>query len=116
MTALENLFAEDVASYADGGGFVRAARVPISGRERVAKFIASVASHFWTGVTLEWAETNGQSSVLMLRNGTPVVLVTVNASAEGIDQILWIMRPSKLAAVSTSGQRVGEHSTGSVVS
>jgi len=44
----------------------------------------------------------------MLRDGTPVVLVTVNASAEGIDQILWIMRPSKLAAVSASGQRVGE--------
>jgi hypothetical protein len=91
-----------------GCGLVRAARVPISGRERVAKFIASVASHFWTGMTLEWAETNGQSSVLMLRNGTPVVLVTLNASAEGIDQILSIMRPSKLAAVSTSGQRVGE--------
>jgi RNA polymerase sigma-70 factor, ECF subfamily len=108
MAALENLFTEDVASYADGGGFVRAARVPISGRERVAKFIASVASHFWMGVTLEWAETNGQSSVLMMRDGTPVVLVTVNASAEGIHQILWIMRPSKLAAVSTSGQRVGE--------
>jgi RNA polymerase sigma-70 factor (TIGR02957 family) len=107
MAALENLFAEDVASYSDGGGLVRAARVPISGRQRVAKFIASVASHFWTGVTLEWTEVNGQLAVLMLRDGTAVALATIDASVQGIDQILWLMRPSKLAAVSRSGQRVG---------
>src|SRR5262249_33899211 len=58
MARLEHLFAEDVASYSDGGGIVRAARVPVSGRGRVAKFIASLASHFWKGVTLEWTEVN----------------------------------------------------------
>jgi RNA polymerase sigma-70 factor (ECF subfamily) len=26
----------------------------ISGRKRVAKFIAAIASHFWIGVTLAW--------------------------------------------------------------
>src|SRR5712691_460638 len=41
MAALEGLLAEDVVSYADGGGIVRAARVPVFGRERVAKFIAT---------------------------------------------------------------------------
>src|ERR1700756_5169696 len=46
MAGLEGLFAEDVISLSDGGGIVRAARVPVSGRERVAKFIAT-ASHFW---------------------------------------------------------------------
>src|SRR5882762_1033642 len=59
MAGLEGLFAEDVVSYSDGGGIVRAARFPVSGRERVAKFIAT-ASHFWKGVTLAWVETNGQ--------------------------------------------------------
>jgi RNA polymerase sigma-70 factor (ECF subfamily) len=52
IAALEGLLASDVISYSDGGGIVRAARVPIAGRERVAKFISAVASHFWTGVTL----------------------------------------------------------------
>ena len=108
LAALENLFAEDVASYADGGGFVRAARVPVCGRTRVAKFMASLAGHFWAGVTVEWTETNGQSAVLILRDGIPVVFATVEASALGIDQILWIMRPSKLAAVSKSGRIVGQ--------
>jgi RNA polymerase sigma-70 factor, ECF subfamily len=108
MAALENLFAEDVASYSDGGGLVRAAQKPLSGRERVAKFIAAFSSHFWTGVTIEWVEVNGQSSVLVLRDGSVAALATIDASVEGIDQILWLMRPSKLAAVSKSGRQVGE--------
>jgi RNA polymerase sigma-70 factor (ECF subfamily) len=103
LAALEGLFAEDVVSYSDGGGIVRtAARIPVSGRERVAKFIATFASHFWTGITLTWIEANGQASVLLSRDGIPIALATIDASAEGIDQIMWILRPSKLAAISRS--------------
>ena len=104
MAALESIFAEDVVSTSDGGGIVRAARVPVAGRERVAKFIAT-ASHFWKGVTLAWIETNGQAAVLVSRDGLPVALTTIDASAQGIDQIVWILRPSKLAAISKSDQR-----------
>jgi RNA polymerase sigma factor (sigma-70 family) len=50
--ALEELFAADMVSYSDGGEVARAARMPISGRKRVAQFIVAIASHFWTGVTL----------------------------------------------------------------
>ena len=99
MAALEGLFAEDVVSTSDGGGIVRAARVPVVGRERVAKFIAT-AAHFWNGVTLAWIETNGQASVLVSHDDVPVALTTINASAQGIDQIMWFLRPSKLAAIS----------------
>jgi RNA polymerase sigma-70 factor (TIGR02957 family) len=103
MAALESLFAEDVVSTSDGGGIVRAARVPVVGRERVAKFIAS-AAHFWNGVTLAWVETNGQAAILVSRDGVPVAITTINASAQGIDQIMWFLRPSKLAAISKLGQ------------
>ena len=107
MAALESLFAEDVVSTSDGGGIVRAARVPVIGRERVAKFIAS-AAHFWDGVTLAWVETNGQAAVLVSRDGLPVALTTIDASEQGIDQIVWILRPSKLGGITKSGQRVSE--------
>jgi RNA polymerase sigma-70 factor (TIGR02957 family) len=107
LAALEGLFAEDVVSYSDGGGIVRtAARAPVTGRERVAKFIASFASHFWTGMTLTWIETNGQASVLISRYGVPAALATIDASMQGIDQIMWVMRPSKLGAVSTAIQSI----------
>ena len=106
MAALESLFAEGVVSTSDGGGIVRAARVPVVGRERVAKFIAS-AAHFWKGVTLARVEANGQAAVLVLREGVPVALTTVDASAQGIDEIIWMMRPSKLVAIAKSGQTSG---------
>jgi len=104
LATLEGLFASDVVSYSDGGGLVRAAQVPIAGRERVAKFIAAFSSHYWAGLTLTWVNTNGQASVLMSRDGAPVALATIFASTEGIDEIMWIMRPSKLAALAKSHQ------------
>ena len=107
MAALEALLAEDVVSYSDGGGFVHAAGVPVSGRKRVATFIAAISTWCWKGVTLDWVETNGQATVLVLRDGVPFGL-PIDASAQGIDEILWFLRPSRLAAVSKSVQRVGE--------
>src|SRR5262245_52613135 len=98
MAALESIFAEDVVSTSDGGGIVRAARVPVVGRERVARFI-SMASHFWRGVSLAWIETNGQAAVLVSREGAPVALTTIDASEQGIDRIVWILRPSKLGSI-----------------
>jgi RNA polymerase sigma-70 factor (ECF subfamily) len=97
LAALENLFASDVVSYADGGGVVRAAGRPIGGRERVAKFMVAIAQRFWTGATVQWIEANGQSSILVSRDGAAVAIMTVDASAEGIDRLLWVMNPNKLA-------------------
>jgi len=105
MAALEALFAEDVVSYSDGGGLVRAAGVPVSGRKRVATFIAAISTWCWKGVTLDWVETNGQAAVLVSRDGVPFGL-TIDASAQGINEIMWFLRPSKLAAVSRSVQKV----------
>jgi RNA polymerase sigma-70 factor (ECF subfamily) len=107
MAALEGLLAEDVVSYSDGGGLVRAAGVPVSGRKRVATFIAAVSTWCWKGVTLDWVETNGQASVLILRDGVPIGL-TIDASAQGISEIMWFLRPSKLVAISKSGQKMSD--------
>lgn len=100
LPAVEKLFASDVVSYADGGGSVHVARLPISGRERVAKYVAG--PYAWSGVTPEWVETNGQASVLMLRNGVSIALITVEASEEGIVKLFLMARPSKLAGISRS--------------
>jgi RNA polymerase sigma-70 factor (TIGR02957 family) len=98
LAALEGLLASDVISYSDGGGMVRAARIPVQGRERVAKFIASFASHFWSGVAIFWLRTNGRPTALISFEGAAGTLVSIDASENGIEQILWQMRPSKLAA------------------
>jgi hypothetical protein len=75
---------------------VRAARVPVAGRERVAKFIAALSSRFWKGVTLTWVDANGQASMLISRNGEGVGLVTTDASDQGIHQMV-LRRPVETA-------------------
>jgi RNA polymerase sigma-70 factor (TIGR02957 family) len=96
---LERLFVADVVSQADGGGFIRAAQKPVVGRERVAKYIASVSEWGWTGVTVTVIQANGRACAVLSRAGAVAMLVTIEASPEGIDQIMWVMRPSKLTGV-----------------
>jgi RNA polymerase sigma-70 factor (TIGR02957 family) len=97
VSALEGLLAEDVVSLSDGGGAVRAARIPVLGRTRVARFIAAFAPHFWTGTTVVWRESNGQPSALISRDGAPVAVASIDASADGIGRVFWIMNPAKIA-------------------
>ena len=99
LEQLERLFAEDVVSYSDGGGVVRASKFPVRGRVTVAKFVRAFHRHFWNGVVLTETETNGQPSVLLSKEGTTFAVLTVVASPDGIDQVLWMMNPDKLAAV-----------------
>jgi RNA polymerase sigma-70 factor (TIGR02957 family) len=97
VAALEGLFASDVVSYSDGGGFMRAAQKPVIGRARVVRFMAALAARYWQGVSLTPVQANGQSCVALARRGVVCAVVTVNASAQGIDQLMWMMRPSKIA-------------------
>ncbi|WP_371778260.1 RNA polymerase sigma-70 factor [Streptosporangium subroseum] len=102
LAALEELFAADVVSYSDGGGAVRATRIPVIGRTTVAKFIRAFAPRFWIDAELTWIEANGQASVLVSRDDAVFALVTVSASAQGIDHVIWVMNPAKLAGISLS--------------
>ena len=97
--ALEALFSSDVVSRSDGGGVARVAPLPVEGRARVAKFVASFAAHFWADVTFAPVVANGRPSMVLLRDGVAYAFVTIEVSAEGIDELLWILNPAKLGAV-----------------
>jgi RNA polymerase sigma-70 factor, ECF subfamily len=98
--ALEALFSADIVSRSDGNGAPLAARKLVVGRERVAAMIAKFSTHFWTGASFEWIQANGQPCLLASRAGAAYVLVALDASAEGIDHVMWVMSPAKLARVS----------------
>ena len=102
LAELERLFASDAVSQADGGGFIRAAQKPVIGRERVAKYIATIAPWGWSGLTIAVTQVNGQACALLSRAGVVVMLVTIEASPEGIDQIMWVTRTSKLTGVAAA--------------
>lgn len=99
LSTLEELFAADVISYSDGGGIARASKIPVRGATTVAKYLRSFHTRFWVGVTLTPSMVNGAHAMLLSRDGEVFAVLTVTASAEGIDQVLWQMNPGKLAAV-----------------
>ncbi|MEV4296571.1 RNA polymerase sigma-70 factor [Microbispora rosea] len=102
LAALEELLASDVISYSDGGGAARASRIPVVGAFRVAKYIRAFADRFWVGVEVELADVNGQAAALLRHDGELFAVVTVDASDEGIDQVLWLMNPAKIGALSAA--------------
>lgn len=103
VSALERLFAEDVVSTTDGNGVKLAARIPVAGRSRVAKFIAAFSSHFWIGKTIDWVQLNGQPAATISEDGVVVTVAMITASDHGIRQIHWIMSPGKLGHVAPVG-------------
>lgn len=100
LSALERLLGSDVVSTSDGGGAVRAALAPIHGRAKVARFIASFASHWWTGATITWIEANGRVAALVSREGRAYGLVSAETSDTEIEQIMWVINPAKLTSIS----------------
>lgn len=103
VTALEELFVDDVVSYTDGNGVKLAARIPVAGRHRVAQFIASWSSHFWVGKTIEWVELNGRPAATILADGEVMTTCVLTMSDEGIAQVFWTMSPDKLGHAAPAG-------------
>jgi RNA polymerase sigma-70 factor (ECF subfamily) len=102
LAELESLFAGEIISLTDGNGIVNAARKPVMGQDRVARFIASFASHFWISSTAAYIQANGRPAVLFARNGSVFAFATVEVVDERISRIMWVMSPAKLALISRS--------------
>jgi RNA polymerase sigma-70 factor (TIGR02957 family) len=64
MEELEQLLSVDVVSIADGGGKSSAARRPVVGRDKVARYLSGIFGTPRADVTLLRTEVNGQPAVL----------------------------------------------------
>ncbi|GHG03872.1 MULTISPECIES: RNA polymerase sigma-70 factor [Amycolatopsis] len=100
LAELERLFTPDVTNLSDGNGRKGVARRPLVGSVRVAKFLLAISSWFWDDIEVEWTQANGQAAAVLLQGGVVYGLLTVSATAEGIDQLLWLVNPEKNKAVS----------------
>jgi RNA polymerase sigma-70 factor (ECF subfamily) len=99
LDELEKLFTEDVVSYSDGGGIVRATRRPLYGRHQVASVIHAFAGRFWDGAAVRPIEVNHQPAMALLRGAELFGVLTITAGVDGIDKVLWMLNPEKLAGV-----------------
>lgn len=106
INALMELLAPDVTLWTDGGGKVRQALRPVVGMEKVAAWLAGVASRPYEGVAI-----SAMTTMLVELNGAPGIVITapdrvlatlaVDLDSEGrICAIHNTANPDKLHAVS----------------
>ncbi|MFI0240344.1 RNA polymerase sigma-70 factor [Streptomyces sp. NPDC016845] len=97
LAGLEEVLATDVVSYSDGGGTRGASKIPVVGRIHVSRYLVAFAPRFWPQAQVRWTEANGRPAVLVSASGAAVALLSVDVSADGIERLMWMMNPAKLA-------------------
>ncbi|OLF10390.1 RNA polymerase sigma-70 factor [Actinophytocola xanthii] len=106
LEALETLLAQDVVSWADGGGEVSTARRPIEGRARVARYLAGGFRMVPGTLTFRFAEVNGGPAVLAAAEGTVLGVMALTIEDDRISALHIMGNPAKLAYLSEQLSRM----------
>ncbi len=97
---LVKLMAEDVTSYSDGGGQVIAARKPLHGCLKVARFLIAIRrSQLIPMFVPQVIQINGQLGILNTVAGIPQSIVSFEFEGEKIQSIFAVLNPEKLKAI-----------------
>jgi RNA polymerase sigma-70 factor (ECF subfamily) len=99
------VLAPEVTLTSDGGGLARAARRPITGAGKVARFLAAISSRPYQGIDtsammIEMAEINGGPGVLMTFGGRVLLAATWLVAGGRVTAIQLVTNPDKLGAIS----------------
>lgn len=106
VTGLSRLLASDVVMTTDGGGEVRAARKPVRGADRVARFLIGVAKKGGHGVVPELCVLNGAPGLVLWQDGALQSALLFDADADGIHALRLVAVPRKLLhLLRTLGER-----------
>ncbi|MEV4378141.1 RNA polymerase sigma-70 factor [Streptosporangium sp. NPDC049644] len=96
LAGLERLLADDVVVWADGGGKVRAALRPITGRDKVVRYLAGIAGRYGRA-EFAHADVNGQDAVLFRYGGEVIAIFVIEVSAETVVGLRVVLNPEKLS-------------------
>lgn len=107
MDRLLELLEEDAVHYSDGGDRVLAARAPVTGRVRIARFLTGLADQVYDGHRLVPAEINGEPGVLVFLEGRLHSAWTFEITRRGVRRSFAVLNPAKLPEVAppTPGTR-----------
>lgn len=107
LAQLEELLLDDVVAWSDGGGKITAARRPITGRERVAKYLTSpfrVTRTYELYVTELGGQlayramlVNGEAAFVIFAGGRPAAVLVLELTSDGIAGVRTVVNPDKLA-------------------
>lgn len=96
LARLEGLLTADVRYVSDGGGVVNAARRPIDGSDKVARFLLGALEKFVAGMPLTVTEVNGAPGLVF---GDEVFLVLDFTEGGLVNGLRMVANPEKLEFV-----------------
>ncbi|HZS21507.1 MAG TPA: RNA polymerase sigma-70 factor [Pseudonocardiaceae bacterium] len=97
LAALETLLAADVVAWADGGGKAVAARRPVHGGPRVARYLAGWMSREVPGVRFVVTEVNGQPGILGAVGEQLLFAALLSLAGGQVTAVHTVVNPDKLA-------------------
>lgn len=100
VAGLVTMLTADVTSTADGGGKVAAARRPVAGRDRVARYLAGALSRPLPEIQLQFGvEVNGEPAVLGFTGSELAGVLFFETDGEQIAALRVVANPDKLRFV-----------------
>jgi RNA polymerase sigma-70 factor (ECF subfamily) len=101
MESLLAALAPDVVLISDGGGKATAARRPIAGADKVARFLVGIAEKGGDlpGLRIQLAEVNGLPAIVGWVGTEPFGSISLAVAAGRIEQVLVMVNPDKLAGL-----------------
>lgn len=102
IATLMALVAEDVVVWTDGGGVARAARNPIYGASKSARFLVAVAQQTPPGAAVDFALVNGQPGVLIIDHDSVFSAVALDVIDGKIVGVRVVSNPEKLSRLTNT--------------
>jgi len=96
LAALEGMLAEDAVLWSDGGAARRAARRPVRGRDRVARFIVNVAQRMPVDGSAEFVHLNGEPAIIVRTPAGPYFTMAVELDGGVVRSVRTVTNPEKL--------------------
>ncbi|HET9770975.1 MAG TPA: sigma factor-like helix-turn-helix DNA-binding protein, partial [Acidimicrobiia bacterium] len=100
IDGLVRLLSEDAVLVSDGGAHKRAARHPIKGRDRLARFLANIGRKYIdAGATLEPVTLNGELGMVIYLDGERQAAMGFEVENGVVHEVHIIVADDKLAAL-----------------
>jgi RNA polymerase sigma-70 factor, ECF subfamily len=96
---LAAMLAHDAVLWSDGGGKTAAARNPIRGADRVARFFVGLARKAPPDFSTRVARVNGRAGVVAYVGGWPYAVITLDTEDERVRAVRIVVNPDKLRGI-----------------
>jgi RNA polymerase sigma-70 factor, ECF subfamily len=97
LQALMSVLAGDVVVWTDGGGKARAARNPIYGADKAARFLTATAQSLPSAANVRIARINGQPGAIITESGHVISAIVLDIRSHQVTGVRIVANPDKLA-------------------